>query len=142
MKNLSLSPKISISLSVAAIAALFLIVAPSAAMAATAGSDELGIGGHITSLLSVVTGPIAKLIAAIMVILGIILMSRGHDMGEGVKTIGTIALGVGVLIGLGNILKMVGSSASDASSGSLIPVLATHAAIVSHHAALLGSVLK
>jgi len=135
MKTVAISRKLGMSLS---IAALFLVVAPAAAMASSAGvsADELGIGAHITSLLNVITGPIAKLIAAIMVVLGIILMSRGHDMGEGVKTIGTIALGVGVLIGLGNILGKIGSSASD-SSGSLIPMLATHAAIVSQHATLL-----
>jgi hypothetical protein len=43
-----------------------------------------------------------------------------------------ISIGVGSLIGLGNILGMIGVGAADAS-GSIIPEIATHTAVVLEH---------
>jgi type IV secretory pathway VirB2 component (pilin) len=127
------NPKLGLALSMTALVAAAMLLSPTGAMATT--TDEMGIGNHVNDFLGVLTGPIAELVCAILVIIGVILISRGHDMGDGIKTIGTVALGAGVLIGLGKILSLVKGQ----QAGATIPELTAH---VAHHAILISSIVN
>jgi type IV secretory pathway VirB2 component (pilin) len=126
MKHIALRSEAALLSYAAVIATAVLALTPTMVLAA--GADELGMTAVVNGILGLFTGPIAKLACAILVIIGVILFSRGHDMGEGVKTIGTVALGAGLLIGLVAILAQINGT------GAMIPDLPTHAAAaVAHH---------
>jgi len=128
MKHIDLRPKAAL-LSAAAIVSTA-IVAATPTMALAAGVDDLGLTPHINGFLGILSGPIARLVCAILIIVGVILFSRGHDMGESVKTIGTIALGVAALIVVANVTTTI------QGTGAMIPDLPNQVAAAAHHIAL------
>jgi|SRR5579875_470467 len=104
----------------AALAAVLggVLVATHPALAATTGAsagDFLNITPYANGIINVITGPIAQLFAIICIIGGAVAFMEGGDVHRGVKNLGFIAITVGIIIALPNVMRMVG-----ASNGALI----------------------
>lgn len=83
----------------------------------TAGAvDFTYANGAIDSIIKFATGPVAKIIAIMAIIAGAVAFAQGREVSEGLKSLGVIAICIGLLIGAGS---MFGAGAFG-TSGSLI----------------------
>jgi len=83
----------------------------------TAGAvDFTYANGAIDSIIKFATGPVAKIIAIMAIIAGAVAFASGREVSEGLKSLGVIAICIGLLIGAGS---MFGAGAFG-TSGSLI----------------------
>ncbi|GAC1318277.1 MAG: hypothetical protein NVSMB14_16180 [Isosphaeraceae bacterium] len=104
-------------LPVAATAAAFALVAlaPDAALANGSGAGGgggiqfTGVNQSIESAISLMTGPIMKLVAIIAILSGAFMLIQGRELGEGIKVFAILAVTIGLLIGAVNIMSQVGA---------------------------------
>lgn len=83
-----------------------------AAAADTSYSTMSGLStvqGAIDDIQHLATGPVARLIAIIAVIGGAIAFSQGREMNEGMKNLGLVAIVIGLLIGVTNLVNSLGA---------------------------------
>jgi hypothetical protein len=124
MKHIDLRPKAAL-LSAATIVSTA-IVAATPTMALAAGVDDLGLTPHVNGFLGILSGPIARLICAILIIGAVVAFNRGHDMGETVPKLGVVALGIASLIVIANVTTTI------QGTGAMIPDLPHHGAVAHH----------
>jgi hypothetical protein len=130
MKRITLRSKAALLSSTAVVIAVG-VAALTPTMAMAAGVDDLGLTPHVNGFLGVLSGPIARLVAALLVLGAVVAFWRGHDMGETVPKLGVAALGIACLIVIANVTTSI------QGTGAMIPSLTNHLGTVAHHAAAL-----
>ena len=98
--------KVAPYISIIAFAMLFIVLATHPALASTK-NDNASDGSvnfsfataAINSIVAFATGPIARIIAILSIISGAVAFAQGRELNEGLKTLGVIAIAIGLLIG-------------------------------------------